>query len=114
MIRLALSPLLQKLFPRIQLPESSWVQEEIAPLEGEVRVFLHNDDRTPMEFVVQVLQDVFELPREKAVKVMLSIHYKGKWACGRYSPEAAMMKLKQVLAIAEERRHSLQCTMEKE
>lgn len=78
------------------------------------KVMLLNDDYTPMEFVVIVLEQVFQLPRETAVRIMLNVHQKGMGVCGVYPCEIAEMKVRQVLDYAREHRHPLQCTMEPE
>ena len=76
------------------------------------RVILLNDDYTPMEFVVQILQDVFSLDRNAATRVMLEVHTKGKGICGTFTYEIAETKVRQVLNFASENEHPLQCTME--
>lgn len=76
------------------------------------RVILLNDDYTPMEFVVQVLQNVFGLERNTATRVMLEVHTKGKGVCGVYTYEIAETKVAQVTSLAEQHQHPLLCTME--
>jgi ATP-dependent Clp protease adaptor protein ClpS len=76
------------------------------------RVILVNDDYTPMEFVVEVLQTVFGMERTKATRVMLEVHTKGKGVCGVYTYEIAETKVAQVTSIAEQQHHPLLCTME--
>ena len=76
------------------------------------RVLLLNDDYTPMDFVVVVLQTVFAMSREKATQVMLQIHREGMGVCGTYTREVAASKVDQVLGIARRHQHPLQCTME--
>jgi len=76
------------------------------------RVILVNDDYTPMEFVVEVLQTVFGMERTKATRIMLEVHTKGKGVCGVYSYEIAETKVAQVTSIAEQQQHPLLCTME--
>jgi len=76
------------------------------------RVILVNDDYTPMEFVVEVLQTVFGMERTKATRVMLEVHTKGKGVCGVYTYEIAETKVAQVTSIAEQQQHPLLCTME--
>jgi ATP-dependent Clp protease adaptor protein ClpS len=73
---------------------------------------LLNDDYTPMDFVVGVLQTVFAMNREKATQVMLQIHREGMGVCGTYTREVAAAKVDQVLSIARRHQHPLQCTME--
>ena len=77
------------------------------------RVMLLNDDQTPMEFVVEVLQRFFEKDREAALERMLYVHHNGIGECGAYSFEAAETKVAQVMHFAREREHPLQCVMEK-
>lgn len=76
------------------------------------RVVLINDDFTPMEFVVEVLESVFAMERNKATRVMLEVHTKGKGICGTYSYEIAETKVAQVTGIAQQQQHPLLCTME--
>lgn len=76
------------------------------------RVILLNDDYTPMEFVVQVLQKVFGMDRSTATRVMLEVHTKGKGICGVYTFEIAETKVAQVTALAQQHQHPLLCTME--
>ena len=78
------------------------------------KVILLNDDFTPMEFVVIVLEQFFSKNREEATRIMLQVHQKGIGVCGVYSREIAEMKVQQVLAFAQEQQHPLQCTMEPE
>jgi ATP-dependent Clp protease adaptor protein ClpS len=76
------------------------------------RVLLVNDDYTPMDFVVGVLQTVFAMTRQQATNVMLQVHRTGMGTCGVYTKEIADTKVRQVLEIAQEHQHPLQCTME--
>ncbi len=76
------------------------------------RVILVNDDYTPMEFVVGVLQSVFGMERTAATRVMLEVHTKGKGVCGIFSYEIAETKVAQVTTIAQQQQHPLLCTME--
>jgi len=78
------------------------------------KVILLNDDYTPMEFVVIVLEQFFQMPRETAVRIMLNVHQKGIGVCGIYPCEIAEMKVRQVLDFARDHQHPLQCTMEPE
>jgi len=75
-------------------------------------VMLLNDDVTPMEFVVRVLEDVFDMDRDDAIKLMLCIHHKGIGECGTYPQAEASRKVADVLALAREHQHPLQCVME--
>jgi ATP-dependent Clp protease adaptor protein ClpS len=76
------------------------------------KVLLLNDDYTPMDFVVVVLQTVFAMNREKATQVMLQVHREGMGVCGTYVREVAATKVGQVIDIARKHQHPLQCTME--
>jgi ATP-dependent Clp protease adaptor protein ClpS len=76
------------------------------------KVLLLNDDYTPMDFVVVVLQTVFAMSREKATQVMLQVHREGMGVCGTYVREVASAKVDQVTDLARRHQHPLQCTME--
>jgi ATP-dependent Clp protease adaptor protein ClpS len=76
------------------------------------KVLLLNDDYTPMDFVVVVLQTVFGMSREKATRIMLQVHREGMGVCGTYTREVAAAKVDQVINIARKHQHPLQCTME--
>ena len=76
------------------------------------QVVLLNDDYTPMEFVVMVLQEYFNRDLETATQIMLKIHHEGKGVCGVYSKDVAATKVELVLAAARRGGHPLQCTME--
>ena len=76
------------------------------------KVVLLNDDYTPMEFVVLVLETFFNMTREKATQVMLHVHTRGKGVCGVYTREIAETKTAQVNDFAREHEHPLQCDME--
>lgn len=76
------------------------------------RVLLLNDDYTTMEFVVMVLRTIFHLSEERAAQIMLHVHQKGAGICGVYTREVAESKVEQVIALAQQNEHPLQCTME--
>ena len=76
------------------------------------RVVLINDDYTPMEFVVDILESVFGMERTRATQVMLEVHTKGKGVCGVFNFEIAETKVAQVMSIAKQHQHPLLCTME--
>jgi ATP-dependent Clp protease adaptor protein ClpS len=78
------------------------------------RVLLLNDDYTPMEFVVLVLQDVFNRSREDAMRIMLHVHQRGVGECGVYPYEVAETKVTRVMDTARKNQHPLQCVMEKQ
>ena len=76
------------------------------------KVLLLNDDYTPMDFVVMVLQRIFALSREKATQVMLKVHKEGIGVCGVYPRDVAATKVEQVKSYAKQHQHPLQCVME--
>jgi ATP-dependent Clp protease adaptor protein ClpS len=76
------------------------------------KVLLLNDDYTPMEFVVLVLQKFFGMNRERATQVMLKVHREGMGVCGVYPRDVATTKVQQVTAYAHKHQHPLQCVME--
>jgi ATP-dependent Clp protease adaptor protein ClpS len=76
------------------------------------KVLLLNDDYTPMEFVVVVLQTFFSLTREQATQVMLKVHREGMGVCGVYPKDVASTKVEQVGSFARKHQHPLQCVME--
>jgi ATP-dependent Clp protease adaptor protein ClpS len=78
------------------------------------KVLLLNDDYTPMEFVVYVLEQFFSKNREDAYTIMLHVHQKGVGVCGVYTFEVAETKVTQVMDAAQQAGHPLQCTVEKE
>ena len=78
------------------------------------RVLLLNDDYTPMEFVVLVLQDVFNKSREDAMRIMLHVHNHGVGECGIFPFEVAETKVTRVMDAARKNQHPLQCVMEKQ
>lgn len=78
------------------------------------KVMLLNDDFTPMEFVVHVLERLFHLTHAQAIEIMLTVHRKGVAVVGVFSHEVAETKVAQVMELARRQQHPLQCTMEKE
>ena len=78
------------------------------------KVLMLNDDYTPMEFVVDVLQHIFQKNREEATQIMLHVHQKGVGICGVYTYEIAETKVTQTVDYARKNQHPLQCTLEKE
>lgn len=77
------------------------------------RVLLLNDDYTPMEFVILVLERFFQKDREAATRIMLHVHHHGVGECGVYTFEVAETKVSQVMDFARQNQHPLQCVMEK-
>jgi ATP-dependent Clp protease adaptor protein ClpS len=76
------------------------------------QVVLLNDDYTPMEFVVDVLERIFSLDRTRATRIMLEVHTQGKGVCGVFTFEIAETKVAQVMTYARQNQHPLLCTME--
>lgn len=76
------------------------------------QIYLHNDDYTPMEFVVEVLEKNFFLDRRQATDIMFEAHTKGKAACGAFSKDVAETKIIQVHKQAQQNEHPLICSME--
>lgn len=98
-------------------PETGLATETVKPeLEQPrmYRVVLLNDDYTPMEFVVYILQELFRLSREKSTQIMLEVHNKGKGVCGVYTRDIAETKVHQVIEFARQNEHPLKCEMEAE
>ena len=78
------------------------------------KVVMLNDDYTPMEFVVHVLERFFAMTTEQATEVMLSVHRRGVGICGVFPYEVAETKVTQVMDFARQHQHPLQCTLEKD
>ena len=78
------------------------------------KVLMLNDDYTPMEFVVHILERFFAKSRQEATKIMLHVHRRGVGICGVYTYEVAETKVTQVMDFARQHQHPLQCTLEKD
>ena len=78
------------------------------------KVLLHHDDYTPMEFVIYVLEHIFNKTAEESMNIMLHVHQKGVGVCGVYTMEIAETKAMQVMELALKNEHPLQCTVEKD
>src|SRR5438094_10638726 len=96
-------------FDELPVAESNEKTEE-PPL---FKVLLHNDDYTTMEFVVFVLESVFNMPEEQAIQVMLNVHITGVGVAGIYTFEVAEMKVEKTIAMAREQEYPLLATMER-
>ncbi|MEM9880507.1 MAG: ATP-dependent Clp protease adapter ClpS [Pseudomonadota bacterium] len=90
-------------------------QTDVKPKRPQLyKVLMLNDDYTPMEFVVHVLQRFFRMTVEEATQVMLHVHQKGVGVCGIFPFDVAETKVNQVMDLAKKHQHPLQCTLEKE
>ncbi|MDE1147871.1 MAG: ATP-dependent Clp protease adapter ClpS [Azospirillaceae bacterium] len=78
------------------------------------KVLMLNDDYTPMEFVVHILERFFSKNREEATRIMLHVHRRGVGVCGVFTYEVAETKVTQVMDFARQNQHPLQCTLEKD
>ncbi len=78
------------------------------------KVLLLNDDYTPMDFVVMVLQRFFSVSREKATQIMLKVHREGAGVCGVYPRDVAATKVELVMSYARQHQHPLRCVMEED
>ncbi len=87
-------------------------QEERLKPPPMFAVYILNDDYTPMEFVVLVLQKFFGMGREKATQVMLKVHREGRGVCGVFPKDVASTKVEQVAQFSKQQQHPLQCVME--
>ncbi len=76
------------------------------------KVLLLNDDFTPMDFVIVVLQQFFHMDEAQATRVMLTVHHQGRGVCGVFSKDVAETKVQQVVRFARQHQHPLQCVME--
>jgi ATP-dependent Clp protease adaptor protein ClpS len=78
------------------------------------KVLMLNDDYTPMEFVVHVLERFFAMSEQEATRIMLHVHQRGIGICGVFTYEVAETKVNQVMDLARQHEHPLQCTIEKD
>lgn len=98
------------------MPEGDVAVQETRPQLAPppmYKVIIMNDDYTPMDFVVEVLESFFNMDREKATRVMLTIHTQGEATCGVYTRDVAETKAAQVVDYAQQNQHPLLCRIEK-
>jgi len=101
------------MLPSAELDEAPVAESQEKTTEPTlVKVLLHNDDYTTMEFVVWVLASVFNMPEEQAIQVMLNVHLQGIGVAGIYTFEVAEMKVEKTIALAREQEFPLLATME--
>lgn len=99
-------------------PDSQFEEAAVAATKEKVeepplfKVLLHNDDYTTMEFVVWVLESIFNMPEEQAVQVMLNVHLRGSGVAGIYTYEVAETKVEKTTSLAREHEYPLLVTME--
>ena len=100
------------------MPDSRYEEAPVAESEERVqepplfRVLLHNDDYTTMEFVIWILQAIFNMPEDEAARVMLNVHIRGTGVAGVFTFEVAEMKVTKTTSLAHEHEFPLLCTME--
>ena len=101
------------MLPSAELDEAPVAESEKKTEEPTLfKVLLHNDDYTTMEFVVWVLETVFNMPEDQAVHVMLNVHLRGAGIAGVYTYEVAEMKVEKTIALAREQEFPLLATLE--
>ena len=95
-------------------PDSDLLEKETTKVQPPklYHVVLNNDDYTPMDFVIEVLERFFAHDIDQATQIMLKVHYEGKAICGTFSAEIAETKVAQVMMYSKENEHPLLCTME--
>jgi len=101
------------MLPLAELDEAPVAESEEKTEEPSLfKVLLHNDDYTTMEFVVWILESVFNMPEEQAIQVMLNVHLRGIGVAGFYTYEVAEMKVEKTISLAREQEFPLLATME--
>ena len=98
----------------IKKQDESVLESEVTRLKPPplYKVMLLNDDFTPMDFVVTVIQKFFGLDREQATRIMLKVHREGVGVCGVFPRDVAATKVEQVITYARQHQHTLACVME--
>ncbi len=96
-------------------PDSELLEKEETAVKppSMYNVILMNDDYTPMDFVIEILERFFAMDIDQATQVMLKVHYEGKAICGTYTAEVAEMKVAQVSLHSKKHEHPLLCIMER-
>jgi ATP-dependent Clp protease adaptor protein ClpS len=96
-------------------PDSELLEKEKTAVKppSMYNVILMNDDYTPMDFVIEILERFFAMDIDQATQVMLKVHYEGKAICGTYTAEVAEMKVTQVSLHSKKHEHPLLCIMER-
>jgi ATP-dependent Clp protease adaptor protein ClpS len=101
------------MLPLAELDEAPVAESEEKTEEPSLfQVLLHNDDYTTMEFVVWILESVFNMPEEQAIQVMINVHLRGAGVAGIYTYEVAEMKVEKTIALAREQEFPLLATLE--
>ena len=111
-LRIRIVPMAQQHVPDREQTTLLERQDERVEPPKMFQVVLLNDDYTPMEFVVLVLQQFFGKGREQATQIMLKVHREGKGVCGVYPHDIAATKVEQVTEFSRQHQHPLQCVME--
>lgn len=97
----------------LEQAEDTSLQKKLPQAPPLYRVILLNDDFTPMDFVVSILEKIFHMGHDKALETMLLVHHSGSALCGVYPKDIAETKLKQVVAVARQYEYPLRCVMER-
>ena len=98
---------------KMQIGDTALKPSVVKPkLPDMFKVLLLNDDYTPMEFVIEVIERFFNKDREQSTQIMLKVHTEGAGICGVYPQDIAETKMNQVLNLAKAKQHPLQCVVE--
>ena len=104
---------IESLMAKMQTDDTALKPSLVKPkLPDMFKVLLLNDDYTPMEFVIEVIERFFNKDREQATQIMLKVHTEGAGVCGVYPQDIAETKMNQVLNLAKDQQHPLQCVVE--